>query len=400
MAMSSFLGFRRGSDLHALPFPGPGPRRAETQQGGLGYLRALDGLRGLSILPVIAIHMFWQVCPGGWVGVDLFFVLSGFLITRLLLQEWERYGRLSLPQFYVRRGLRLMPALLVFLAFCWIYTAAGYPGADAKVTRKGIVSALGYFANWRIFRHPTAGDILAHTWSLSIEQQFYFVWPVLLAGMLWLGLRRRTLAAAVLGGIFLAASLRGWMWHHTAKAFPEVYMRLATRADTLLVGCLTALLVSWRLVPRGRWGRAPIHLAAIGAIAYLVWIFWHVSHWADRLYYGEFTLIAVAAAVLIVSLLHQPPRLMSWVFESFPLVWLGRLSYSIYLWHVGLIHLAWWWWPGLGMPPSRWIWAFQIALSLTAAALSYYLIERPFLRLKRGWQGRPAPAIAPLKAAA
>src|SRR5262245_60440887 len=180
------------------------------------------------------------VLPGGFIGVDVFFVLSGYLITALLVVEWEQDGRISLPHFYARRALRLLPALslllLAYLAVGWWLTK----GWQALLVNAGIV--LFYAANWA---RALGRDlpILGHTWSLSIEEQFYLLWPPIVVVLLRLGLTRRGLAAVALGGALLAAAARVALGLAGAS-FQRLYNGLDTRADALLVGCfLGAVLV-------------------------------------------------------------------------------------------------------------------------------------------------------------
>src|SRR5262249_27186054 len=159
----------------------------------------------------------------------------GFLITALLLEEWQRTGAVSLRRFYLRRALRLLPALVVLLAVCWLFARACLPSRQEVLTRQGVVSALGYYANWRVFRHQDAHDLLTHTWSLSVEEQFYFLWPLALAVLLRLRLGRPALLGVVAAAVGGCAVLRAVLWHGS-HAFPELYMRPATRADTLPIG--------------------------------------------------------------------------------------------------------------------------------------------------------------------
>jgi len=140
----------------------------------LGHRPALDGLRGLAVLMVLALHMTPSLAAGGIVGVDIFFVLSGFLITALLVQEADRTGSIHFGHFYWRRGLRLLPALVVMLLVYWLYSAIVIGGAHATYTRKAVVSILGYYHNWRVDAHPDPRALL-HCWSLSVEEQFYFL---------------------------------------------------------------------------------------------------------------------------------------------------------------------------------------------------------------------------------
>jgi peptidoglycan/LPS O-acetylase OafA/YrhL len=390
-----------------LPFPQrdsehrPGPPGAFR----LGYRPALDGLRALAVLAVLGVHSGLSWAGGGWAGVDVFFVLSGFLITALLLEEWQRTGAISLRRFYLRRALRLLPALFVFLAVCWLFARICLPHWQEVLTRRGVFSALGYYANWRVFRHRDVHDLLPHTWSLSVEEQFYFLWPLALAVLLRLRLGRPALLGVVATAIAGCAVLRGVLWHGS-HAFPELYMRLATRADTLLIGCLTALLASWGLLPRAGWGRVLLRLAACAALPYLGCVLVWGRHTSDGWYYGGYTLLAAACAVLVAALVSGPPRALAWLLEARPLVWLGRLSYSLYLWHypLCLVHGAYLARLGrlLGTPVPE---ALRLPLlytaALLAAVLSYYLVEQPFLRLKDRWRRRAvfAPGVEVKRAA-
>ena len=379
----------------ALVIPSPGFR--------LGYRPALDGLRGLAVAVVILLHYGVPWAGGGWVGVDIFFVLSGFLITALLLQEWQQTAAISLRRFYLRRVLRLLPAVLLLLAFCWWFAQHHLPHAQRPLTRQGAYSVLLYYANWRIIHAgPQPGDLLLHTWSLSVEEQFYFLWPAALWALL--RLRRRTVALIVLAALVASAVLRACLWTGTGS-YIELYMRLLTRADTLLAGCLTALLVTWRGLPQSRRGRWLLHAAAGAALVYLGWVVVAGRQIDFFCYYGGFTLTAAAVAVLLVALLSAPPRPVAWVFESSPLTWLGRVSYGLYLWHYPLwvVHGLYILWLDklLGLRIPAWLIApVCFAVALVPTLLSFYLVERPCLRLKRRWESKAPAANPPLRTAA
>src|SRR6516225_5035441 len=171
----------------------------------LGYRRWLDGLRGLAILMVLAFHLGYL--PGGSLGVDVFFVLSGFLITTLLVEEWNRRGSISLKTFYLRRALRLLPAFLTLLLLCTLAGLFLSSAQERPARRQEVIVAGCYIANLPNLHH-TPMPILGHTWSLSVEEQFYLLWPLLLVLMLGLKLPRRRILLLVCGGILLSASLR------------------------------------------------------------------------------------------------------------------------------------------------------------------------------------------------
>src|SRR5579885_2477102 len=154
------------------------PRPDNDPPGGfhLGYRPWLDGLRGLAILAVFVYHL--QLITGGFLGVDVFFVLSGFLITSLLLEEWQRRGTISFPRFYMRRALRLLPAFFAFLLACFVYIVIFRPDEVAAFRKEALVAAC-YVSNWPTL-HQVPMPTLGHAWSLSLEEQFYFLWPLLL----------------------------------------------------------------------------------------------------------------------------------------------------------------------------------------------------------------------------
>jgi peptidoglycan/LPS O-acetylase OafA/YrhL len=349
----------------------------------LGYRRWLDGLRGLAILLVLAGHL--KLIPGGFLGVDVFFVLSGFLITNLLVEEWQRRRSIHLGRFYLRRGLRLLPAFFALLLAGYLGTWLFRP-ADLTTFRKEMVVAACYVANWPRL-HQTDMPTLGHTWSLSLEEQFYLLWPVLLYGMLRLGASRRQIILLVCAGIVASAALRVGLYrcHRGAGAekmalLARLYCGLDTRADALLVGCLAALLAGWGLLPSSRRFRRGASAAALLAVAALGYLVWNKCFEHCQLYYGLFTVVAGLVAIVLVDLLSGPSPFASLLLESRPLVGVGRLSYALYLFHVPIIH-----W----LRPADLGWAFPVetvgvtGLSFAAAVLSYWCIERPCLRLKQ-----------------
>lgn len=363
----------------------------------LGYRRWLDGLRGVAVLLVLACHLGFVA--GGFLGVDVFFVLSGFLITTLLVEEWQRRGSISLKHFYLRRALRLWPAFFTLLLICGLAGLLFLSTAEAAALRPEMLVAACYVTNWPALHHvgmPTLG----HTWSLSVEEQFYLLWPVLLYGMLRLRLPRRRILLLVCAGIVASASFRlVWYRLHStpasekAAAVARLYLGLDSRGDALLVGCLVGLLAAWRLLPTSRRfisGTGVAALASAAALGYLV-----VNRCLDhaQFYHGLFTGVALMVAAILVRMLSAPSRLGSWLLESAPLVGVGRLSYALYLFHVPII--AWLRPPrGLGWrnPADTLLVA---GLSLAAAVLSYYGIERPCLRLKQRFHARnPVPAAS------
>lgn len=299
----------------------------------LGHRPALDGVRGVAVALVVLAHLEVPgFASGGTVGVTLFFVLSGFLITRLLMDE----GSVDLAAFYRRRIRRLLPALGVVLAV-----------AAPTLTAMQVGAVAFYGGNWARASGESLG-VLNHTWSLAIEEQFYLMWPLVLA---CLGRRARWVALA---GIVLAVVARPVMWSDPADT-AAVYFSTFTRIDAILAGSFLALM-GWRL----RGGRAAL-VALLGLCA--------VSS-AAFTYEVGLTLVMVLSVVLVASVLDRP------MLTGPVLGYLGRRSYGLYLWH-GLIIFT----VGLGTWPQR---VGLLALSLAATEASWRLVERR-------WLGRARP---------
>jgi len=365
----------------------------------LGYRRWLDGLRGVAVLAVLAFH--FQLIPGGNFGVDMFFVLSGFLITCLLVEEWRDRGSINLKHFYLRRILRLWPAFFALLAACYLYTHWTRPTDEAAAFQKEMIVAGCYVANWPTL-HQTSMASLGHTWSLSVEEQFYLLWPVLLTVMLWAGLTRRKILTVVCVGILASAALRAFLLGaHPPYGPPRqalimrLYMGLDTRADALLSGCLVGLLTVWGLLPKSRRSLTALNVGAAASVLGLGYIFANSALEHFQFYRGLFTVVAWMVAVIIVRLLVAPARFACRILESAPLVGVGRISYALYLFHLPIGH-----WFGA----ERLGWTVPLetlkvaGLSFAAAILSYFCVERPFLRLKERLHG-PRPVIVPLPVA-
>ncbi len=355
----------------------------------LGHRPALDGVRAIAIGLVVLRHVDLQRFGLGFLGVDVFFALSGFLITILLVQEWRRTGRISLRAFYGRRALRLLPALALMLAGTGVLVAIFDP-AKLGTFRVGAVAAALYVANWALAIGLDLRPV-SHTWSLAIEEQFYLLWPLCLIALLASRARPPLIATMVALGAVVALVWRAHL--ALGGATPgRIYHGFDMRADALLVGCFAGTLVAWELLPRGAAARALVHLATLACFGALYAA--RGALYTPRFYeLGGFTLVALASALFVLDVTLFEPRLLRAVLELPPLVFLGKISYGIYLWHVPIFELF----PNERFrAPAALVLSLKLAASVAIPALSFYLVERPLLRFKpkRPGAGQDEPSSA------
>lgn len=359
------------------------------------HLDSLDGVRGVAVLTVMLYHAHIAAFRGGFLGVDIFFVLSGFLITSLLFREWQEAGSVDLKRFYLRRGLRLLPALLVLLALALAFPRVFTPRlANGESPRLWLaaLAAISYASNWVRAFDLTEMSFLQHTWSLGIEEQFYTLWPLGLLLLLRARKRRLTSIAVVCAGIAGSAVLRAVRWQGRETLLRDYYS-LETRLDSLLIGCLLALLLSWDLVPRtGRW-TAAIRTSAVGSVAVLAVMINRAEYAGPATYHWLLLVAALCVGIVLLHLVHSPSRGMEAVLTIPALVWLGRISYGVYLWHspiqTGVLGEARMLRLGFTGPLRI---AIPFALTIAVAAASFYLLERPILRANTKRRQRVAAA--------
>jgi peptidoglycan/LPS O-acetylase OafA/YrhL len=336
---------------------------------------ALDGARAFAITLVLLYHAFdWP--PGGFLGVHVFFVLSGFLITALLVQEWNEKGAISLGHFYRRRALRLLPALAALLVtyslIQVVRRVAFNPSLELGTALKGVLVSAFYVSN--VFQ--AAGYVVAtpliHLWSLATEEQFYLLWPFVLLVCLRLGIRPRGLELFLIASIALVVANRAF-WALSGARTERLYFAPDTSFDAILIGCLLGIWFAMRRTPRPlrsrslvRWAAFPAGLFVLATVV--------LSRNDDRDFYLVLMLPFLAATGLLVLLVSfwDAGSLLARVLETPPLVFVGKISYSLYLWHL----LA------LGAIRSTAGPVAGLALAFLVATASYFFIELPFLRVK------------------
>ena len=384
------------------------PSRAATPPR-LPYMPGLDGLRGLAVLAVLAYHAQLPGSDGGFLGVEVFFVLSGYLITGLLLLDLQHRGRPDLGRFWLRRARRLLPALWLLLLVT--PAAAAVLATDALPRlREDTLAALAYVTNWvyifrdiPYFEHYGRPPLLQHLWSLAIEEQFYLLWP-LLVGLTGLLAPRRHRGVLLALSLALAAASTVWRWalYVPFDDATRVYYGTDTRASGLLLGA--ALAVVWppqRVRGEPLRARARVGAEALGALglAALPVLFARLNDYTPTLYRGGFLLTDAATLAVLVGVAHPDTwvgRALGWA----PLRWVGQRSYGLYLWHWPVFVLLR---PGVDWPLGPWpALLVHLALTFGLAAASYRWVEQPirrhgwraWLRQVRRWAASPPRRVA------
>ncbi|MBJ7987632.1 acyltransferase 3 [Bacillus mycoides] len=310
------------------------------------YMVGLDSLRGLAILGVILYHINFNWMPGGFLGVTVFFVLSGYLITDILAIEWKNNKRIDLKKFWLSRARRLLPGMLIMLIVTLAWITIFHSSLLVKM-RGDSLAALLYFSNWWYIYHKLSYfdsfsqlSPLNHFWSLAVEEQFYVVWPFVISlGFYYIKKQSRMILFICLGAI--ASALAMAILYEPGSDPSRIYYGTDTRAFSLLIGAALALIwpssrLANKIIPQAR-----LILDVIGGLALIIILimFWRTNQYEPFLYRGGMVLLSLATALLVANLAHPASRIAQFL-RFRPLRWMGVRSYGIYLWHYPIITLT------------------------------------------------------------
>ena len=404
---------RLGSGPPTEPIPVAGAPVPSVSGPRLPHLRALDGLRGVAVVAVVVYHFAPRVAPGGFLGVDLFFVLSGFLITSLLVNEWDKASRISLSTFWGRRARRLLPALFLVLAAVGTYSLLVGSRVDGEHVAQDGLSAFTYVANWHFissgqsyiqqFVH-SAPSPLRHMWSLAIEEQFYLIWPllvVLVAKVVPKNARRpgrrrshfRRVVVTACVGLGVLSLVRMITLYHPGGDVNRVYYGTDSRAFIILIGAaLGALSMGVPTITRRRSRAVLIACGCVGAIGLVAAVVFTTTN-SSYLYEGAYGAVALVMVVVLAAAAQPGKNPLARILETRTLVGLGLISYGVYLWH----------WPvsiwvtsqntGVDGVPLFFV---RSAITLAAALASYFLVEQPIRQGRLPGSFLKNPGVVPM----
>lgn len=361
-------------------------------------------MRAIAVVAVVIFHLGLTALPGGYLGVDVFFVISGFLITTLLLAERSKKGRIALGAFYVRRARRLIPPLALVLVGTAVLVAT--VARDSIRTFLRDVPAAGlYVSNWWYIGHEESyferigrGNMLAHLWSLAVEEQFYILWPVLLIMIAAVAVAAGASARKVLLWVSVGGAVASTVWMaylSISRGYPidadpsRAYFGTDTHSMALLVGAALAAL--WRpgIAAKRLAGAARATLGAVGvaAVVAMIVVMVNATEYSEAMYRGGFLAFAALVALVLALVTHPASDVGKWL-DNAPMRWLGERSYGIYLWHWP-VFLAFR--PGIDVPfEGLWFDAVRVGVVVALAAASYRYVETPIRNgaLAAWWNGQ------------
>jgi peptidoglycan/LPS O-acetylase OafA/YrhL len=332
-------------------------------------------------------HAGNSYATAGFLGVDVFLVLSGFLITLLLLGELASTGRVAVRAFWMRRARRLLPALILVLLAVACFGAFVATDDEALGLRGDLLGSLFYVQNWRLvlsgasyFTQFGSPSPLRHMWSLAIEEQWYLVWPLLLFGIMKITRRDLRAVTAIILALAVGSALLMAALYHEGGDASRAYYGTDTRAQALLIGAALAVLFSVRSGPRSRAATAGLQVSGAVGLAFLVWVVVEQSERWTTLYRGGFSLVAVASAALIAGAMTTGP--VRSLLSVPPLPAIGLISYGLYLWHWPIF--VWLSPDRTGLEGHRLL-ALRLVVTFAVAILSFRLVERPIREQRFRW---------------
>ena len=355
-----------------------------TSHSRLQYHPGIDGLRAIAVMAVMFYHAEVPWMPGGFLGVEVFFVISGYLITSILLVEWRKNAFINLGRFWFRRARRLLPAVFLLLLVTLAFTVLFLPNEVASLRIDALAAAV-YVSNWyQVFSHKSYFEaigrppLLRHLWSLAVEEQFYLIWPVVVAVALrWFRPRIRLLYPLLTLGLAIASIALMTALYQPDIDPSRVYYGTDTRAAGFLIGAALAMMLTFAGELKIKTRSASVWITVIGvaALVGLLACFVRLDEINPSLYPGGFTLISVMTALVILAVTSSGAQLLRAVLGSRWLVWLGLRSYSIYLWHWPIFDVTR---PHLDVALDGFpLLLLRLGLTLICAELSYRFVERP-----------------------
>ena len=350
-------------------------------KGKRRYMLGIDGLRAIAVIGVILYHLNIPWVQGGFSGVTVFFVLSGYLITDILIEEWNETNKINYVRFMIRRFRRLAPALMtmIFIITIWV-TFTDHPSFDKL--RSDLLPSLLYFTNWWYIFHEVSyfdsfgpASPFTHIWSLAIEEQFYLIWPLMVMIGFSFIKRKSIRVLAILMGVIISAWLMALLYI-PGQDPSRVYYGTDTRAFSLLLG--VALAVVWpsqklsKTLPKH--ASVVLEIVGISGLLLVVMMFSVTSQFDHFHYQGGMLLLSILTTLVVAALAHPASKLAKWLSVK-PLKWIGVRSYGIYLWHYPIIILT----TPIVNTEGIVLWrvSLQIAATLIVSALSYRFVEEP-----------------------